>query len=71
MNGFASQQLDEDAFAEKPGLKGGLRTFDAFRMPAIALVFLPNLSQHADRANQLKPSGRTPRRPAAAGNGPS
>ncbi|KAL4806201.1 hypothetical protein BDV18DRAFT_160269 [Aspergillus unguis] len=30
MNGFASHGLDEDAFAEKSSLKGGLQTFDAF-----------------------------------------
>lgn len=32
MNGFASHGLDEDAFGEKSGLQGGLKTFDAFRM---------------------------------------
>ena len=31
MNGFASHGLDEDAFGEKSGLQGGLKTFDAFR----------------------------------------
>ncbi|KAL4884202.1 endoplasmic reticulum vesicle transporter-domain-containing protein, partial [Aspergillus karnatakaensis] len=30
MNGFATHGLDEDAFAEKSTLKGGLQTFDAF-----------------------------------------
>ncbi|BCS29913.1 endoplasmic reticulum-Golgi intermediate compartment family protein [Aspergillus puulaauensis] len=30
MNGFSAQGLDEDAFAEKSSLKGGLQTFDAF-----------------------------------------
>ncbi|RJE19893.1 COPII-coated vesicle protein, partial [Aspergillus sclerotialis] len=30
MNGFASKHLDEDAFGEKSGLRGGLKTFDAF-----------------------------------------
>ncbi|KAI2967533.1 hypothetical protein CBS147323_4757 [Aspergillus niger] len=30
MNGFASHGLDEDAFGEKSGLQGGLKTFDAF-----------------------------------------
>ncbi|KAL5333358.1 endoplasmic reticulum vesicle transporter-domain-containing protein [Aspergillus crustosus] len=30
MNGFATQNLDEDAFGEKSTLKGGLQTFDAF-----------------------------------------
>lgn len=31
MNGFSAHGLDEDAFAEKSSLKGGLQTFDAFR----------------------------------------
>ncbi|PYH95293.1 putative COPII-coated vesicle protein [Aspergillus ellipticus CBS 707.79] len=30
MNGFAAHGLDEDAFDEKSGLQGGLKTFDAF-----------------------------------------
>ncbi|WEW58354.1 hypothetical protein PRK78_003822 [Emydomyces testavorans] len=30
MNGFADHGLDEDAFGDKKGLAGGLRTFDAF-----------------------------------------
>ncbi|KAI9925531.1 hypothetical protein ASPWEDRAFT_28969 [Aspergillus wentii DTO 134E9] len=30
MNGFTSHDLDEDAFGEKSGLQGGLKTFDAF-----------------------------------------
>ncbi|PWY75120.1 DUF1692-domain-containing protein [Aspergillus heteromorphus CBS 117.55] len=30
MNGFSAHGLDEDAFSEKSGLQGGLKTFDAF-----------------------------------------
>ncbi|KAE8144667.1 endoplasmic reticulum vesicle transporter-domain-containing protein [Aspergillus avenaceus] len=30
MNGFAAHGLDEDAFGDKSGLQGGLKTFDAF-----------------------------------------
>ncbi|PLN79519.1 putative COPII-coated vesicle protein, partial [Aspergillus taichungensis] len=30
MNGYSKHHLDEDAFGEKSGLQGGLKTFDAF-----------------------------------------
>jgi hypothetical protein len=47
MNGFAAHGLDEDAFAEKSGLTGGLRTFDAFR-EFLTLPIEDDLPSHLD-----------------------
>lgn len=60
MNGFPSQHLDEGQFGEKSGLKGGLRTFDAFRTSSRLLLRSGQI--HTDEPAKTKPSYTSPSR---------